>query len=512
MPGVLIRGRSINAQPDARPVAVIDVGSNSVRLVVYDAARRVPMPVFNEKVLCGLGRGIDSTGRLDPEGVTMALDALQRFAVLTDSMGVDDLTVIATAAVREAEDGGAFVDAVEQRCGLKIQPIPGEEEARLSALGVLSAIPEADGLVGDLGGASFEVVRVGEGTIHRQATLPIGPIRLAIRNGMGGDSALKAIDEHLEGAGWLGSGQGKTFYAVGGAWRAMARIHMNLTEYPLLVAHHYEIPGKQALAFANTVALDEHGMLGKFYGGISKKRVGTLPFAAQLMSRLIEKSGVTKVVFSAYGLREGCVFDRLPSKVKSDDPLIDACLNLAWMTGRATVDGEALFHWMSPAFPKETEAERRLRRAACLLADLEWSEHPDYRVEHALLRILRYPMIGVDHSGRAFMGLAVASRHAQVRQRLFDRFLEPLLDKKVARRARATGLAMRLGYTLSGGVISLLEQSHIRREDDRLIFELPESAGVLVGDTVQRRFRSLAKVLRCEAHFSYVEPQRKAIG
>ncbi len=166
--GVLTRGRSINAQPDARPVAVIDVGSNSVRLVVYDAARRVPMPVFNEKVLCGLGRGIDSTGWLDPEGVTMALDALQRFAVLTDSMGVDDLTVIATAAVREAEDGGAFVDAVEQRCGLKIQPIPGEEEARLSALGVLSAIPEADGLVGDLGGASFEVVRVGGGTIHRQ--------------------------------------------------------------------------------------------------------------------------------------------------------------------------------------------------------------------------------------------------------------------------------------------------------------------------------------------------------
>ena len=110
------------------------------------------------------------------------------------------------------------------------------------------------------------------------------------------------------------------------------------------------------------------------------------------------------------------------------------------------------------------------------------------------------------------MGLAVASRHVQVRPRLFDRFLEPLLDKKVARRACATGLAMRLGYTLSGGVISLLEQSHIRREDDRLIFELPESAGVLVGDTVQRRFRSLAKVLRCEAHFSYVEPQRKAIG
>ena len=234
--------------------------------------------------------------------------------------------------------------------------------------------------------------------------------------------------------------------------------------------------------------------------------------AALLLRRLIEKSGISKVVISAYGLREGCLFDRLPHKVRTVDPLIDASRNLAWMTGRATVDGEALYHWMTPAFPDETTRERRLRRAACLLADLEWSEHPDYRVEHALLRILRYPMVGVDHPGRAYMALAVASRHAQVRERLYNKLLKPLLDKGEAKRARATGLAMRLGYTLSGGVIALLEQSHIRREGDTLIFEMPESADVLVGDTVQRRFRSLAKLLRCEQRFSFVKPQRKAAG
>lgn len=512
MPGVITRGRTLNTKAEDRPVAVIDVGSNSVRLVVYDSASRVSVPVFNEKVLCGLGRGIDSTGRLNPEGVELALASLQRFAVLTHSMGVDDLTVIATAAVREAEDGPDFVKTVEQRCGLKVQPIPGEEEARLSALGVLSAIPEADGLVGDLGGASFEVVRVEEGAFQAQATLPIGPIRLANRDGMDYDTAMRTIDENLEKTDWLSSARGKTFYAVGGAWRALARIHMNLTDYPLLVSHHYEIPGRQALAFSHTLAMDDHGMLEKFYGGVSKKRISTLPFAALLLNRLIEVSGVSKVIVSAYGLREGCLFDRLPREVREIDPLIDACRNLAWMTGRATVDGEALFHWMNPAFPGETDRERHLRRAACLLADLEWSEHPDYRVEHALLRILRYPMIGIDHAGRAYMGLAVASRHAQVRDRLYDRFLEPLLDDAEAKRARATGLAMRLGYTLSGGVISLLEQTHIRRDGDTLIFELPESADVLVGDTVQCRFRSLAKVLGCEPQFSFVKSRRKATG
>jgi len=509
MPGLMTQGRSISARAEDRPIAVIDVGSNPVRLVVYEAARRISTPIFNEKVLCGLGRGLDDTGRLHPEGIEMALQALQRFAVLTHSMGVEDLTVIATAAVREAEDGDDFVASVARRCGLVVCPIPGEEEARLSALGVLSAIPGADGLVGDLGGASFEVVSLDAGTFRDQTTLPIGPIRLANRAGQGNADAKEAIDMHLARTDWLGSARGRTFYAVGGAWRALARVHMNQTGYPLLVAHHYEIPAQEALAFAKTVYKASPGKLDKFYTGVSKKRVSTLPFAARLLARLIEISDVSKVVVSAYGLREGCIFDRLPLTTKAEDPLIDACRNLAWLTCRVTSDGEALYHWMSPAFPDESEREKRLRRAACLLADLEWSEHPDYRVEHALLRILRYPMVGVDHSGRAYMGLAVASRHAQVKDRIYERFLDPLLAEEEAVRARATGLAMRLGYTLSGGVIALLEQTLIRRDGDELIFELPKSVNVLVGDVVQRRFKSLAKLLGCEPRFAFVEPKQK---
>ena len=511
MPGVITRGRNVTEHL-APPVAVIDVGSNSVRLVVFDNARRVSVPVFNEKVLCGLGRGIDATGRLDPDGVDMALAALQRFSVLTQEMGVEDVTAVATAAVREAEDGRDFIAAVERHCGLEVRTIPGEEEARLSALGVLSAAPEADGLVGDLGGASFEVVHVRAGVLLEQATLPIGPIRLANQENMDRTKALQTIDAHLARTDWLKTVEGDTFYAVGGAWRAFARVHMNATDYPLLVAHHYEIDSGEALDFARRIASGDDDKLDKYYSGVSKKRVGTLPFASLLMGRVIELSGVSRVVISAYGLREGCLFDRLPEDIQAEDPLIEACRNLGWMTGRVTVDGEALYHWMGPAFPDENEHEKRLRRAACLLADLEWSEHPDYRAEHALLRILRYPMVGVDHPGRAFMGLAVSSRHAQVRPQLYERFLKPLLGDAEAKRARAIGLAMRLAYTLSGGVISLLEETHIRREGDILIFELPESADVLVGDVVQRRFRALAKIMECEPQFSFVKPRQQASG
>lgn len=498
MTGIMTLGRAANGDSADKPVAVVDVGSNSVRLVVFDRAKRVPIPVFNEKVVCGLGRGLDTTGRLHPEGFSMAVQTLQRFAALTDAMGVDDITVFATAAVREAADGPEFVAKVALKCGLQVRPIAGEEEARLSALGVLAAFPGATGLMGDLGGASVEIVGLRQGSIAEQATLPMGPIRSATAD------AKRTIERHLGALDWLGGARGGTFYAVGGSWRALARVHMNYMKYPLLVTHHYVIPGAEALTFSDLIANLSTGTLRKV-PGISKKRVESVPFAAFLLKRLIEESGVADVVFSAYGVREGYMFDRLPEAVRDEDPLIAASRDLAWMTGRATADGETLFHWMTPVFPGEDEREARLRRAACLLADLEWSEHPDYRVEHALLRILRYPLVGTDHPGRAYMGLAVASRHSRVRKALHDRFLRRLIDDREAGRARATGLAMRLGYTMSGGVISLLEQTALRRENDVLVLELPKHADVLVGDVVQRRFKSLATSLGCTPRVDYIE-------
>jgi len=496
MTGILTRGRT--GDGGDKPVAVIDVGSNSVRLVVFDGAKRVPIPVFNEKVVCGLGRGLDATGRLHPKGFSMAVQSLQRFAALTDAMGVDDITVFATAAVREAADGPQFVAEVAKKCGLAVRPIPGEEEAKLAAFGILSAFPGADGVMGDLGGASVEIVRLRQGIIAQQATLAMGPIR----SSAAGPEVKQTIERHLAGLDWLENARGGTFYAVGGSWRALARVHMNHTGYPLLVTHNYVISAAEALNFsamiANLSARSLHDV-----SGISRKRVESVPFAAYLLKRLIEETGVANVTFSASGVREGSLFARLPQAVRDEDPLIAASRDLAWMTGRATADGDTLYDWMTPMFPDEGEREARLRRAACLLADLEWSEHPDYRVEHALLRILRYPLVGVDHPGRAFMGLAVASRHSRVRKTLHDRFLRRLLDDREAGRARATGLAMRLGYTVSGGVISLLEQTALRRVKDDLVLQLPEHADVLVGDVVQRRFKALAKALECTPRVEY---------
>lgn len=508
MPGVILRGEETRLIDANKPVAVIDIGSNSVRLVVFDGLYRVPTPIFNEKIVCGLGRELDKTNKLFPDGIVLARKSLRRFVALIDAMGVGQIIAVATAAVREAEDGPAFAREIQQMCGFKVQIADGEEEARLSAHGVLSAIPDGEGLVGDLGGASVELVHIANKGILSLATLPLGPIRMAQDVVDDKTMAHQVIDKQLAQIHWFKNASKKSIYAVGGAWRALSLIHMNHIQYPLHVAHQYKIAAPKAIEFSRFVAGLSRETLFKMKG-LSKRRAETLPYAAILLERLLEETEAKNVIFSAYGLREGCIFDRLAKAVRTEDPLVSHCRRIAENTGRITSDGRILFEWMSAAFPGESDEQSRLRRAACFLSDLEWSEHPDYRVEHALLRILRYPLAGVDHAGRAYMGLSVASRHGRVPDNLLHRYVEPLLSDDEMARARATGLAMRLAYTFSGGVISLIEQTSLRRSGNDLYLEIPSDAAILVGDVVQKRFNALSKLLGCTPHILSV-PDLKA--
>ena len=498
MPGILTRGDTSNGAASGNPVAVVDIGSNSIRLVVYESAQRTPTPIFNEKVLCGLARGLNNTGMLSEDGVRMALSSLARFRALTDAMGVARIDVVATAAVRDARNGAEFAAAVRDRCNFKVVILDGAEEARLSALGVLSGIPEADGMMGDLGGGSVELVGLGGGATGKHVTLPLGPLRLMDAGEGNFSRARKIIDKEIEDLGWLSDAKGKRFYPVGGAWRALARVHMSQTGYPLHVIHQYSIRAKALLDFTRLVSQLSANTLRKT-PGVSRQRIDSIPYAAYLLQRLVERSGVADVVFSAFGLREGCLYDRLSSAERKLDPLLSACQREAERAGRATADGEFLFDWMSPLFPGETPRQKRLRLAACHLADIGWSEHPDYRAEMVFDRILRHSTVGTDHPGRVFMALAVASRHSTLKKEMIREEAGTLLSEEDEMRARTVGVAMRLGYTFSGGVVSLLAHLRLRRDADKVTLSLPDHADILVGDAVERRFRTLARMLSCDA-------------
>lgn len=476
------------------PTGVVDIGSNSVRLVVFDGLRRVPMPLFNEKVLCGLGAGLERSGRLNADGVSLALETLARFAGLAAAMGVEDLELLATAAVRDAVNGDEFVREAERRGGRPIRVLSGAEEARLSARGVLSGQPGAAGAMGDLGGGSLEVVAIDEGASGRWATLPLGPLRLIDTTGGDRDKAVALIDRHLAGEDWLDRITGRDFYAVGGAWRALARIHMEQTRYPLHMVHGYSIAQRDAEELTRLVGQMGKRQLARL-AGLPRRRLETLPYAALLLQRVLQRARPARLVFSSFGLREGWLFDRLAELEQHRDPLLVAAQDWAATDSRFGDLGAAITLWSAPLFAGESEAEARLRLAACHLSDIGWRYHPDYRAEQVLLRILRAQELCVEHGERAFVGLALYHRYGGERGNSVLKAALPLLPPARAKEAEVLGRALRLAYLLSGGAEEMLRRSRFERESASLRLLVPTHSLVPPGTTIERRLASLASAL-----------------
>src|SRR5215469_4576768 len=484
---------------DAPRCAVVDLGSNSVRLVVYEGNCRNPVVIFNEKAVLRLGRGLQATGRLNEEGMAQAFTVMHRYDAVARAMGASPLDVLATAAVRDARNGSDFVAGLQARLpDVSISVLSGAQEAEFSAMGVLCGIPTADGILADIGGGSLELVRLDRGVRGVSQTLSLGAIRLADRAG-GDPTRARAIAEaDLATVPWLIEGANRDLFLVGGAWRALARIHMAQTGYPLQIVHHYTISREEARDLTGVIAGAGRRALERL-PGLSRRRIDDLPFAAVTLRRVLRATAVRRVVFSASGLREGWFMQHIPAEIATEDPLLAAGHEYARRLGRDPALPPALVAWTDPLFEQEGAEARRLREAACWMSDIGSHDHPEFRAEQAFLRVLRQPAIGLDHYARAFLALAIAMRYEVDGDADFLRPARLLLDVASTHRAEVLGVALRLAYTLSAGTPDLLAGTALRLSDSRLVLRLEENSGVFAGESVMRRLDRLAQAVGLEA-------------
>lgn len=491
---------SAPADKAPRDLAVIDVGSNSVRLVLYRVEGRAIWTVFNEKVLAGLGRDLVETGRLADQGVQTALAALRRFRAVLDGVQPAEVFAVATAAVREAKDGPDFVQRVKKQTGIKLRVLSGAEEAGYSALGVAAGQPTADGVVGDLGGSSLELVRLSKGRAGDGVTLPLGPFALGAPDHFDPEALRETIAARL---GQIGKAhRNACFYAVGGAWRNIALLHMSVTQYPLRIVHQYEMSARDALEACRLVARQSKGSLERIEG-VSKKRADTLPFAALVLEGLIERLALERVVVSAFGLREGLVMEALPRAVQALDPLVEGCAALGARQGVAEQLGAALEAWLTrfwgglePVFDQAREPV--LLAAACRLADLGARLHPDHRAQLVFDQVLRAPIAGQTHAERAFLAAAIHGRHTS-QPPPDPEALSRLLSPERLERAKVLGLAMRLGCDLSGRSPPLLAQAALTLDRGALVLSAErKGSDLLLGEQTSRRLAALAHALERE--------------
>lgn len=503
-------GKPLFEDPGARALArvgVVDVGSNSVRLVVFDGAARSPAYFYNEKIMCALGAGMAETGHLSPEGRTRALSAMRRFKKLADGMGLTELSVVATAAVRDASDGRAFCDDVMRETGLRIWVIDGEEEARLSAQGVLLGWPGAYGLVCDIGGSSMELAEISGGRVGRRVTSQLGPLKL--REMKGGAKARNAhIKEIMQGLKETMGAQRDRLFLVGGSWRAIARIDMVRRSYPLHVLHEYRMTPRAVSAtvkFIKNTDLEELRAIS----GVSSSRMALVPFAAEVLSRLVKTFKPKDIALSSYGIREGMLYEQMPQRLRDRDPLIEACRFAEAKDARMPGFGKVLYDFILPLYKSASGPRKRLVKAACLLHDVSWRAHPDYRAEVCFDNATRANLGGLKHSERVFLGLALLHRYSNKRENRRFEDLYDMIDEKARAEAEVLGKAMRFGAML--WMTPDEDRGELRWFSKKKILQLRLTQDMLplFGEVAEARLNSLAASLGAEVEIKTVKSRKQ---
>jgi exopolyphosphatase/guanosine-5'-triphosphate,3'-diphosphate pyrophosphatase len=479
------------------PVAIVDIGSNSVRLVAYEALTRALTPTFNEKVLCGLGRGVATTGSLPDDSIAKALAALQRFRVLCRTMEISDIRPLATAAVRDAANGPQFLEWAERAIGCPITRLTGPREAQLAALGVLSSIHKPDGVMGDLGGGSLELTDLKDGKLSRGVTLSLGGLSLLELSERSPKKAAKIARDALAKVKTLDNLAGRTFYAVGGTWRSLARLHMGQRQYPMRIMHNYVIPTRDALEFAKLVERIETEALTSIES-VSSARRPLLAYGAAVLEEIIRRAEPKEIVISALGVREGLLFESLAPAEQAQDPLITAARQFNLLRSRAPAHAEDLFEWTSQFLGAthlgETAEETRLRHAACLLSDIAWRAHPDYRGEQSYDLVANAAFVGLDHPSRAYLALAASYRHVSNDQEVSPQ-ARSLVSPRQLDRARILGAAMRVAYIVSAAMPGVLPRAPLVVQKGRIILTLPSDLAPLNSDRLQTRLRQFARLV-----------------
>jgi len=476
------------------PVAVLDIGSNSVRLVVYESQSRAPATVHNEKAICSIGRDMVTTGKLNNDGMKMALEVLARFKMLADGLNVTIREAGATAAARDAENGQDFIRKAEAAWGAPIRVLSGEEEARLAAEGVLAGIPDADGLAADLGGGSLDMVTVKGGKMTDAVTLPFGPLRLMDVAKGNANKARDIVDEGLAKIPNLKSLEKRSLYAVGGIWRSVARVDMEVCEYPLHILQHYTIPRARALRLCDVLSVQSRKSLDMMKS-VSKRRAELLPYGAIVLERLLMATKVDRIVVSAYGLREGLLHAQLGPEERDKDPLIEFASAANERMARTPAHAQEMFQWATPLFPEENAEMRRIRQAAFLFSDIGWRLHPDDRSVGAYNQVIHAPFAGADHRARALIASAVFHRYSGDEEVPKALVIEDLLSDDDETLALRIGLTARLAFAMSASAVGELSHTKLRLTPGKVLLDVPRRREAIAGEPVLKRLGALAAAL-----------------
>lgn len=477
-------GQRVNGLDEKR--AVIDIGSNTIRLVIFGGPPRAPTTILNEKVTARLGKAVVETGRLSERAMNGAVAALHRYSVLLEANGITHVETVATAATRDAANGADFLGRIAE-LGLRPRQLSGEEEAKLSAQGVIGAFPAARGTVADLGGGSLELVRIKGGQCKRGVSLPIGTLRLPALLEGGAVRFRKRLAKYLAESTWSAK-PNETLYLVGGAFRAIARHLMFRARSPLDDPHGYEIGASEALLAFRRLARSTSSAP---VPGVSQARLGSLPHAAALLAGMVRSLRPSRIVFSSWGLREGLMFSELPAHIRETDPLLAGVSTFTRAMGVDARQADEIADWLASFGIGTDPAQAGLLRSSIMLAIASRTVEPNLRAPTILDWALHKRWIGIDSPQRAMMAACIMADS----NRILPQDVVKLAQPQAVEQATTWGLALRFCRRLTSLAPKLMAVCPMVRDGGRLVLSLHGSGAALASEAIEREFSLLAAYL-----------------
>jgi exopolyphosphatase/guanosine-5'-triphosphate,3'-diphosphate pyrophosphatase len=397
-------------------------------------------------------------------------------------MKVESCYPIATAAVRRAKNGSEFRDPAENILGMPVQILSKADEANHVSRGLTLNLPEATGLVADLGGGSIEIIALRRGEVCHSVSLNYGHLSSVTASEIG-----SALAEHS----WIRDFGAKQLFGVGGSFRTIGSAFISRTGYPLHVLHGLKIKRKDVLAICRDLRSDEPSL-----EGVPLSRAATIPVAAMIIQELIEFSKVYRLTVSGTSVRDGVIAINELNANQQADFLMAVSEEIAESTGRVANVSPALKKFLKPLSKICLAGSERLINVAANMSDLCWHEHSDLRGDIAARHVLSLPVNCVTHKERVWLAVALYHRHFGLKpNKARPQDLDVLLSKKRISDAMIIGLAMRFALDLSAGTGVPLRLIKLFFEGNRLVLSVDPSIKNFIDRRCRQKFDQLAAEL-----------------
>jgi len=403
-----------------RPLAVVDVGSNSGRVVVIRIGPERHLEVVaDSRAPLRLARDVGRDSRLSPETIERTAAAIRDFRAIAEGAGADRTLVVATSSVREAENGQDLIEEVRRGGGVEVRVIDGDEEARLAFVGAIHGLDVESGLVVDVGGGSLEVARFHDREAVRSWTLPLGGLRLSDRFLASDPPAreeVQALRDHvaetLASAGIGPLEDGESVIGTGGTIRNLAKVDRYARRYPIPRLHGYVLARKRVQDLADLLA-SRRLSRRRSVRGLNRDRADSIVGGALAVQSLLELTDAPVVLVSGQGLREGVALDAwsLPPspgpEAREASVLALVSRFPAWSAERASRRAQIASALLDALDPEADAAARRRVAHASMVLDIGRSVDYYRRHEHAADIVTEADLAGFSHRELALLAAVV---------------------------------------------------------------------------------------------------------